>query len=137
MNTVTAMDFPAGRFYVSLMPWAVETLVFDEDGRNVVLESWRIWVTNNAGRRWEAEEHYVGRIEYDEEEGHPIVVGGTEARDQALGVAKSIAQRLTDGMKLDAELWREIDPEYGSEAYQRGGYEQQRADAERSNILWA
>lgn len=118
-------------FVISVMPWAFATGKFNEDGEALIGESFLVWIEmRSSGRRWEHVRSFSTAVEYDEE-GCAHVVGYEEAHDRANALAARIEAGLLEGFRLRPDCWKEIDPVYGSEAYQAQGIEAQRAAEER------
>lgn len=93
----------------------------DEDGSVVVGRSFYVVAEDEAGHRWAHDRSFLDRVAaYDAEE------GGRYWAHREEGAAEAEADRLlarievavAAGRRLDAEHWVEIDPAYGSAAYQ-------------------
>jgi hypothetical protein len=111
----------------------------DDDGEIIIGERFAVRVTAASGRRWEHEQDWTAGdffLEIDEE-GEPIY--RRIAREDAEGAAQRLADAVRAwtgaGRKLDASRWAEIQPAYGSRAYEAAETEivaaERRRDQER------
>ena len=104
-----------------------------EDGFDHVSTSFRVWVTAENGRRWEHNEGFSTHYYWADKETGEMGIGDDVA--PALEKAEKLAARvnvaLEAGRKLKRAYWREIDPAYGSDAYDRQGVELDRWMEER------
>lgn len=111
----------------------------DNAGEAIIGERFAVRVTAASGRRWEHERSWTAgafAAGYDSE-GWPIY------RRVEREISEGAAQRLADavrsaigaGRKLDAARWTEIQPAYGSSAYEAAEAEivaaERRRDQER------
>ena len=88
----------------------------DEDGQPAVGETFYVVATAGNGRRW-AHSHWFdkhGMVDYEEGRFSGIIDSGAEAKAEALRTTIANSGKL-----LNPDHWSEIDPMYGSEAYQR------------------
>lgn len=130
--TITAVERVVSNFIITVMPWAFDTGHFSEDGAPLIGERFLVWIEmRSSGRRWEHQRSFQTHIEYDADTGAAYIQGFDKARDRATALAARIEAGLLEGRRLDPECWREIDPVYGSAAYEAQGTEAQRAFAEQ------
>ena len=102
------------------------------DGTQYSAECFYVVVENGAGRRWASYNCFKGAEVVVDEEGSvffPDVREAASAAAEALAAATN--QILGSGAKLSLEDWYEIDPAYGSRAYQADGIEEIRAYEDR------
>ena len=52
------------------------------------------------------------------------------ARDEAMGEAEALMADIANGKTIDLDRWQAVQPAYGSQAYDAGGWEQINLDAE-------
>ena len=94
----------------------------DEDGCDVYGLAYSVIAINERGERWAHERTFVDRElvrRYDEQDGDEYTVYLTHpAKERAEALAKKIAQHLARGGNINLDHWTEIDPMYGSVAYQ-------------------
>ena len=81
---------------------------YTEDGERMIHEAHYVVIEVPDGRRW-AHSHSF-RTEK---------MRKAEAMTKSEALAEKIFQHLASGKKLDMEHWVEIDPAYGSKAYQK------------------
>jgi hypothetical protein len=102
------------------------------DGTQYSEEGFYVVVENGAGRRWASYEYFKGAEVVVDEEGF---VSFPDVREEASAAAEALAaattQVLASGGKLSLEDWYQIDPAYGSRAYQEDGIELIRAHEDR------
>ena len=91
---------------------------YTEDGEENIGEIFSVWIENEAGRRFCHTTSFSN-----------VVCG--EALAKAERLADRVNKALATGTALDFTFWREIDPAYGSEEYQRQGIEAERAELDR------
>jgi hypothetical protein len=102
------------------------------DGEVFAAEVYYVVVENGAGRRWASYDRFYGARRVVDDEGW---VGFDDLREEASAAAEALAaatnQVLVSGGKLSLEDWYQIDPAYGSRAYQADGIEEIRAYEDR------
>jgi len=97
-------------------PWAYVAFT-NEDGEDIIRDSWSVYVSDDEGYQ---KQHFYS---FDDEE-------------QAQAAADHVQAYIDDGGVITDLYWNDIDPSYGSVAYQREGIEQQRAWEERQEDLY-
>lgn len=91
----------------------------DEDGELAVGTVWYVIAEAADGRRWSHSMSFKQHGMVDYEEGRfPGIINCT-AEAQAEALCERITKAVAAGRRLDEEHWTQIDPCYGSEAYQR------------------
>ena len=103
-----------------------------EDGTPFIGEVYYVEIENEDGRRFRHDSSFSGvEVMVDEYE------GGTyfgDRREQATAKAERLAARVNASFKagrgVDFDLWSEVDPAYGSDAYINSGTEQRRIQEE-------
>ena len=104
-----------------------------EDGEAYVAELYYVAIENAAGRRFAHNAVFRGAIarQCEESGDHYFedVREGAKAKVEAL--CARVAAALDAGRALDADLWNEVDPAYGSDEYVSQGTEAQRVFLER------
>jgi len=125
----TAFDIVALKFLVTSVANAFSHRVFDEDGREVVGECFNVYVTAPNGRRWVHTQGFLTILQYGEDS-QVWAAGYEESKAKSENLAKAVAAALTSGLRLDQSRWIEVDPAYGSQAYQAQGCEAQRWEEE-------
>jgi hypothetical protein len=92
----------------------------DEDGSVIVGRSFYVVAEDAAGRRWAHAHSFLDHAKrYDEEEGaYWARRWNNEAQDAVAALLARIEAAVAAGRHLDAAHWVEIDPSYGSAAYQ-------------------
>lgn len=81
------------------------------------------------GTRYAHNNLFLGcQVEHDEE-GYPTFL---DTRLEACAKAEKLAQRVREAGVINPAYWREIDPAYGSTAYQANGTEYERAMQDRN-----
>lgn len=102
-----------------------------EDGTQVVGESYYVTVTAPNGRRWAHERRWnnTAIVRCDDADFGAYVQRDWEGTGKA--AAEALAEAVIDRARIDLAHWVEIDPAYGSDAYQRQGIEAERAFADR------
>jgi hypothetical protein len=119
---VQEQDFNGGGFTffarsdLVVVDYTSENADMDNPRGAIYGESWYVVCENRKGRRW------ASRLSYSNAE---------EANERASASADFLAQ----GKRLDQANWFEIDPCYGSEAYQAQGIEAQRCEQDRNNNI--
>ena len=102
------------------------------DGTQFSAEGFYVVVENGAGRRWASYEYFKGAEVVVDEEGFVFF---PDVREEASAAAEALAaatiEVLAAGRKLSLEDWYQIDPAYGSRAYQADGIELIRAYEDR------
>jgi len=104
----------------------------DNDGQVFAAEVYYVVIENGAGRRWASYDRFRGARREVDEEGW---VSFDDLREEASAAAEALAeatdQVLASGGKVSLEDWYQIDPAYGSRAYQEDGIELIRAHEDR------
>ena len=102
------------------------------DGERFSAEVYYVVVENNAGRRWASYDRFYGARRVVDDEGW---VGFDDLREEASAAAEALASAtrrvLESGGKLSVEDWYQVDPAYGSKAYQADGIEEIRRTEDR------
>jgi len=102
------------------------------DGEVFAAEVYYVVVENGAGRRWASYDRFYGARRVVDDEGW---VGFDDLREEASAAAEALAAAiekvLAAGGKLSYEDFHQIDPAYGSRAYQADGIEEIRAYEDR------
>ena len=95
-------------------------LGLDEDGSAIIGRSFYVVAEDAAGHRWAHAHSFLDHAErYDEEEGaYWARRWNNEAQDAVAALLARIEAHVAAGGALDADRWVEIDPGYGSAAYQ-------------------
>lgn len=110
-----------------------------EDGEQVVGCAYYVVAEDCEGRRWAHGRRFVDHVRrYDAEEGAHFWArrAAGEAQAAADRLLARIEAHVDAGGELDEDLWVEVDPAYGSVAYQvadAGGYF---AHRERQEAEW-
>ena len=104
------------------------------DGHPFIAEKYYVLIENAAGRRFRHNAIFNGTKQVVcEDTGE---VNFADLREEASAKADRLAARvnaaLAAGGKLDAGLWEEVDPAYGSDAYIDQGTESKRFFEERA-----
>jgi hypothetical protein len=120
------MDFIAAGWTVAVMASLFDTFLRDEDGAQVIGECFQVAVTAPNGQRWVHQKSFSTEVRYDDD-GYPHLTGYVLAEAAAEHLSARVEAGLKAGRQIAAGLWNEIDPAYGSEAYQAYGIEAQRA----------
>ncbi|UOL48873.1 hypothetical protein [Pseudomonas phage Astolliot] len=90
-----------------------------EDGETFTAERYFVVATATNGQRWEHTVNFKGCNVVQDEEGFDHFLDIREqARDAVSLVETRVKAHLAMGGKLDPAMWREVDPAYGSVAYQ-------------------
>ena len=84
-------------------------------------EAYTVIAEAKNGRRWEHDHTFVSRH------------NGDDCGERAEALRARIERAYAAGRKLDKNLWCEIDPSYGSEAYVEQGVEYYRWERERED----
>ena len=92
----------------------------DEDGSVIVGRSFYVVAEDAAGRRWAHAHSFLDHAKrYDEEEGaYWARRWNNEAQDAVVALLARIEAHVAAGGALNEAHWDEIDPGYGSAAYQ-------------------
>jgi hypothetical protein len=93
----------------------------DEDGSVIVGRSFYVVAEDEAGHRWAHAHSFLDHAErYDAEEGLHYWARrwDNEAEDAVVALLDRIEAAVAAGRRLDATHWAEVDPAYGSAAYQ-------------------
>lgn len=92
----------------------------DEDGEVVVGRSFYVVAEDDAGHRWAHSHSFLDHVRAVDEDGARYWARRSfaEVEDAAARLRDRIAAHVAAGGRLDASLWVEIDPAYGSAAYQ-------------------
>ena len=102
------------------------------DGERFAAEVYYVGVENGAGRRWASYDRFYGARRVVDDEGW---VGFDDLREEASAAAEALASAtrrvLESGGKLSVEDWYQVDPAYGSKAYQADGIEEIRRTEDR------
>ena len=96
-------------------------LGLDDDGSPVVGRSFYVVAEDEAGHRWAHAHSFLDHVKrYDAEEGVRYWARryNNEAQDAVVALLARIEAAVAAGRRLDAAHWVEIDPAYGSDAYQ-------------------
>jgi hypothetical protein len=102
------------------------------DGTQYSAEGFYVVVENGAGRRWASYDFFKGAEVVVDEEGFVFFPDVREAASAAAeALAAATKEVLASGGKLSLEDWYQIDPAYGSRAYQADGIELIRAYEDR------
>jgi hypothetical protein len=102
----------------------------DEFGQSVIGDVLSVCVTFPDGTRYMHGRRFATIVPYiDEEEFLP---GFRSTRNEAEAAVRALMAKIEAAGKIDTAHWVEVDPVYGSEAYVAGGYERDRAEAERN-----
>jgi hypothetical protein len=104
-----------------------------EDGTPFIAEVYFVEIENAAGRRFRHDATFSGvEVLVDEYEGGNYFV---DRREEAAAKAECLTARVNAALKtgrgVDMDLWQEVDPAYGSDAYISQGTEAKRAYADR------
>lgn len=92
-----------------------------EDGTPVIASAFYVAAQDETGRRWAHDHSYIDHVlAYDAEDGirHWVRREDGTAGAAAARLLARIEAHVAAGGKLNAEHWNEIDPAYGSPAYQ-------------------
>lgn len=122
-------------FTVSTRSELQETSYWTEDGERCVRENWYVVIEADNGQRWMLNHTFVGSV-HKTEEGFYFSGSGKQQEADAEKVASRIRAAFDAGRQPDLQHWTEIDPCYGSQAYQeldRTGwfaYEEKRREME-------
>jgi hypothetical protein len=93
----------------------------DEDGSVIVGRSFYVVAEDAVGNRWAHDHSFLDRVRrYDAEEGGHFWARGEEgaAEAKAARLLARVEAYVAAGGALDVDRWVEIDPGYGSAAYQ-------------------
>lgn len=90
------------------------------DGEIYTAERFGVVAEAEDGRRWAHNHNFRGaHIDYDEETGEPVFIDVSDKAAEVAGrLAARIARHVGAGNQLDFQNWHEIDPVYGSPAFQ-------------------
>ncbi len=105
---------------VGVVEWQRDTGQCTEDGEPIVVSDWLVQVTAPSGRRWQHIHTFAGEVNWSRDEHFgwlPCARHGN--REAAEALAARVQNRLDRGGRLNVALWREIDPRYGSPAYEQ------------------
>jgi hypothetical protein len=102
-----------------------------EDGTPVIGEAYFVMITAPDGRRWAHERRWANTaiVRCDDADFGAYVKRDWEGEGRA--AAEALAEAVIDRARVDLTHWVEVDPAYGSDAYQRQGIEAERAFADR------
>ena len=105
-----------------------------EDGHAFIAEVFYVVMEDASGRRFRHEASFAGtQCVVDKEEGYAHF---PDLRQEATAKAERLVVRVNASLKagkgVDMDLWAEVDPAYGSDAYIGQGTEAKRAFADRS-----
>jgi hypothetical protein len=92
----------------------------DEDGEVVVGRSFYVVAEDDAGHRWAHSHSFLDCVRAVTEDGERYWARRdlAEVEDAAVRLRDRIAAHVAAGGRLDGAHWVEIDPAYGSAAYQ-------------------
>jgi hypothetical protein len=96
-------------------------LGLNEDGEAIIGRSFYVLAEDEAGHRWAHAHSFLDHAErYDAEEGarYWARLWNNEAEDAVAALQARIEDAVAAGRSLDAARWVEVDPAYGSAAYQ-------------------
>ena len=102
-----------------------------EDGQDFVADRFYVMVEAPNGQRWVHGASFDStKQEFDDEDGFPYFPDfRIEAKEKAEALADKVRAYVTAKGLLDLDHWHEVDPAYGSDAYQEKdswGYFKQR-----------
>lgn len=91
-----------------------------EDGQDYIGLVWYVIFETEGGRRFaHGHRFYSTKAEYCDDVGAMVFPDQSqEAQDGAEQLAERIKAHIVAGGKLDRAAWSEVDPRYGSDAYQ-------------------
>jgi len=116
MNTYYGGPFKVhARSDLAIIGRDAEYADMDNPNGNIYGEVWYIIVENGFGRRWRSYRQFESQIQADHD-------------------ASVAADFLANEKRLNPDNWFEIDPCYGSRAYEAMGIETQRAEEERREV---
>ena len=98
-----------------------------EDGDTYIAECYFVAIQYADGSRYQHQVTFPG-AEYSEDE---FGFGFIDIRDAAKAKAERLAQSVRQADGINFQYWEEVDPAYGSDAYQHQGTELKRAFADR------
>ena len=98
-----------------------------EDGEAYIAECYFVAVEFADGSRFQHQVTFPGAQYSEDEDGF----GFEDIRDSAKAKAERLAQSVRQSGAINFKYWDEVDPAYGSDAYQHQGIELQRAFADR------
>jgi hypothetical protein len=101
---------------------------YTEDGDQFAAERYYVMAETSEGRRFKHVKHFDGTNptfdEDDEGFGHTVFPDlREEASNKATILLDQIESHMNSGGRLDRALWVEVNPRYGSEAYQNATVE--------------
>jgi hypothetical protein len=92
-----------------------------EDGHPYTAERYLVAVEAASGARHLHNTFFNGcEVSVDEDEGYTAFV---DVREEAMAAAEKLAARVREAGMINLVHWYETQPAYGSDAYDRGGYE--------------
>jgi len=100
---------------------------FTEDGEAFIAESYFVAVEFSDGQRLQHQVTFPGASYEEDEDGF----GYVDVREEAKAKAERLASAVRKSACINKEFWVEVDPSYGSQAYQSQGIEAQRAYLDR------
>ena len=109
---------------MSLMVDVISTLYnagLTEDGEEFVGHIFYVRAEAPNGQRWLHVKAFDG-VTSEEYEDSGVMVFGDDREAAAEGaerLASKVREHLASGGKLDLDCWNEVDPAYGSDAYER------------------
>jgi len=122
-----------GFAYVEAAGWLVDTGEHRDDGHPVIKEVFYVWLTLRNGQRFSHERSFSPLVEVCPDYGYAVVTGTKEAKAKAAALATRIQAAIDGGAIPDLDgRWHEIEPAYGSDAYQSQGIEAMRCEQEKA-----
>jgi hypothetical protein len=100
---------------------------YTEDGEAYIAECYYVAIQFADGSRFEHQVTFPGAQYSEDEDGF----GYEDIREVAKAKAERLAQSVRQSDAINFDYWVEVDPAYGSDAYQHQGIELQRAFADR------
>ena len=98
-----------------------------EDGEAFIAECYFVAIQYADGSRFQHQVTFPG-AQYSEDE---FGFGYEDIRDSAKAKAEQLAHSVRQAAGINFQYWEEVDPAYGSDAYQHQGTELKRAFADR------
>ena len=98
-----------------------------EDGDAYIAECYFVAIEFSNGQRFQHQVTFPG-AEYSEDE---FGFGFIDIREVAKNKAECLANSVRKSGSINYDYWEEVDPSYGSKAYQSQGIELKRAFQER------
>lgn len=101
---------------------------YSDDGHPYIAECYHVEVTLPDGRRFRHFSSFPGCVAEYSEEGDRCF---GDIREQQRARAERLVARVLAAGVIDDDIWHEVDPAYGSNAYISQGIELERAYADR------